>query len=94
MLLISCPWCGPRDESEFTYGGEAHISRPADPYALSDDDWADYLYSRENPKGRHREQWCHTHGCRRWFNAVRDTVSYEISAVYRIGERSPAEGGS
>jgi hypothetical protein len=24
MLLIPCPWCGPRDASEFTCGGEAH----------------------------------------------------------------------
>ena len=31
MLLIPCPWCGPRDEIEFHYGGEAHIARPADP---------------------------------------------------------------
>ncbi len=28
MLLIPCPWCGPRDETEFTYGGEAHIVAP------------------------------------------------------------------
>jgi heterotetrameric sarcosine oxidase delta subunit len=87
MLQIDCPWCGPRDESEFTYGGEAHIARPQDPYALSDDDWADYLYNRTNPKGRHREQWCHTHGCRRWFNVERDTVSYHILSVYRVGEQ-------
>lgn len=91
MLLIECPWCGPRDESEFSYGGEAHIVRPADPYALSDDEWADYLFNRTNPKGLHREQWCHSHGCRRWFNAERDTVSYQIKSVYKIGE--PAPGG-
>ena len=48
MLLISCPWCGPRDESEFSCGGEAHIARPADPGALSDAEWADYLFARRN----------------------------------------------
>ncbi len=89
MLMIDCPWCGPRDESEFSYGGEAHIARPADPDALSDEEWADYLFHRANPKGLHREQWCHSHGCRRWFNALRDTVSYRIHAVYKIGETPP-----
>ena len=85
MLLINCPWCGERDQSEFSYGGEAHIARPADPYALSDEGWGDYLFRRKNPKGLHREQWQHSHGCRRWFNVERDTVSYEIKSVYKIG---------
>src|SRR5919204_587797 len=51
MLLIPCPWCGPRDEIEFHYGGEAHIARPPDPDALDDRAWADYLFMRSNPKG-------------------------------------------
>jgi sarcosine oxidase, subunit delta len=89
MLQINCPWCGPRDETEFSYGGEAHIARPADPYALSDAEWADYLFMRTNPKGVHREQWCHSHGCRRWFNVERDTVSYAILSVYKVGEQPP-----
>ena len=89
MLLISCPWCGLRDETEFSYGGEAHIARPQDPEKLSDEQWADYLFLRANPKGTHLERWVHTHGCRRWFNAARNTVTDEISAIYRIGERPP-----
>ena len=28
MLNIKCPYCGFRDESEFSCGGEAHIIRP------------------------------------------------------------------
>ena len=31
MLLIQCPYCGPRPELEFAYAGQAHIARPADP---------------------------------------------------------------
>jgi len=89
MLVIDCPWCGPRDESEFTCGGEAHIQRPPAPEDCSDGDWADYLFMRSNPKGLHREQWVHSHGCRRWFNVERDTVTYRIHAVYRMGERPP-----
>ena len=87
MLQIVCPWCGPRDEHEFTYGGEAHIVRPSDPDALSDEEWADYLFMRTNTKGVFREQWCHSAGCRRWFNAERDTVSYEFKTVYKVGEK-------
>lgn len=92
MLLIHCPWCGPRAESEFTYGGEAHIARPPQPDALTDGQWADYLFMRANPKGAHREQWCHGAGCRRWFNAKRDTVTYAIAGTYRMGERDPKDG--
>ena len=89
MLLIDCPYCGTRDQSEFSYGGEAHIVRPVEPDSLSDEEWADYLFMRTNPKGAYREQWCHSSGCRRWFNVVRDTVSYEILAVYKVGEEPP-----
>ena len=89
MLLISCPWCGPREESEFSYGGEAHIVRPKDPDALSDLEWADYLFMRNNPSGRYLERWLHAVGCRRWFNAERDTVSYRIKSVYKISDPAP-----
>jgi sarcosine oxidase, subunit delta len=75
MLLISCPHCGPRPEIEFRCGGEAHIERPRDPSQLDDAQWAQFLFFRTNPKGRHAERWLHIHGCQRWFNAVRDTVS-------------------
>jgi heterotetrameric sarcosine oxidase delta subunit len=89
MLRIACPWCGPRDEVEFRYGGQAHIVRPADPAALSDAEWADYLFMRDNPKGVFAERWVHAAGCRRWFNALRDTVSHAVLAVYRIDEPRP-----
>ena len=60
MLLIPCPWCGPRDDVEFRYGGQALLSYPADPDALSDEEWADYLFMRDNPKGDFSERWFHT----------------------------------
>ena len=85
MLLIECPYCGPRDETEFGYGGEAHRARPADPSALSDAEWAEFLFMRTNPKGLHRERWVHSHGCRRWFNVERHTVTNEITRVYQMG---------
>jgi sarcosine oxidase subunit delta len=91
MLLIECPWCGPRDDSEFTYGGQAHIVRPSPSESASDADWADYLFMRTNSRGLHREQWQHSAGCRQWFNVERDTVSYRIARVYRCGEAAPAD---
>ena len=91
MLLIACPWCGERAESEFRCGGEAHIQRPD--AGVSDEVWADYLFMRKNPKGLHFERWCHVQGCRRWFNVARDTVSHRILAVYRMGEPPPAGVG-
>lgn len=89
MLKIDCPWCGARDEIEFSYGGEAHIARPQDPAALDDAQWADFLFMRANTKGLFRERWVHSQGCRRWFNAVRDTLSHEFLAVYKPGEKGP-----
>ena len=89
MFLIDCPYCGPRDQSEFSCGGEAHIVRPRMPSSLSDDEWADYVFMRKNPKGLQYERWVHSHGCRRWFNVARDTLTYKIHAVYKIGEKPP-----
>lgn len=90
MLLIRCPWCGQRAETEFTYGGEGGIVRPTATEALSDECWGDYVFMRRNIKGVHHEQWLHASGCGRWFNALRDTVSYRFEAVWKIGEAPPA----
>ena len=89
MLRITCPWCGPREEIEFHCGGQAHIARPKDPDALSDEEWADYLFMRDNPKGLFAERWVHSAGCRRWFNVLRHTKTHEIVAVYLMGEHPP-----
>jgi len=89
MLLIACPFCGPRPENEFRYAGEAHILRPPDPRAANDDEWAAFLYQRSNPKGVHAERWRHIHGCGRFFNALRDTLSDEIVATYQVRQPRP-----
>ena len=86
MLLINCPYCGERPEIEFRHAGEAHIARPENPAAMSDEDWTEFLYFRANPKGTHAERWRHTHGCGRFFNAQRDTVSDKFIRTYRVGE--------
>ena len=89
MLLIPCPWCGSRDEVEFRYGGQAHVDYPASPDELSDEEWGAFLFLRDNPRGEAAERWHHVAGCRRWFNAVRDTTSNEVLATYLPGDPRP-----
>lgn len=81
MLLIECPHCGSRAQIEFTYGGDATVSRPADPDLVDTNEWLDFVYLRENPRGPHIEWWHHSAGCRRWLKVRRDTLTHEISAT-------------
>ena len=37
----------------------------------------------------HAERWRHTHGCGRFFNALRDTTSDQFLATYKVGEAPP-----
>ena len=89
MQLITCPFCGPREEAEFHYGGQAHVPYPDEPAALTDEQWAQYVFFRDNPKGPFAERWMHASGCRRWFNALRDTATHQMLAVYRLDEPKP-----
>lgn len=88
MFLIYCPYCEEhREEEEFRPKGQAHIARPKDPEACSDEAWGDYLFFRDNPRGIHHELWVHGVGCRKFFNVTRNTVTYEILETYKMGER-------
>jgi sarcosine oxidase subunit delta len=90
MLLIHCPYCDETlPELEFAYAGEAHIARPADPMALTDEEWRDFLFIRSNARGVHAERWRHVHGCGRFFNALRETVSDRFLVTYKAGEPRP-----
>jgi heterotetrameric sarcosine oxidase delta subunit len=89
MFIIECPYCGPRDQSEFSYGGQAHISRPTNGEELSDQEWAEFVFIRDNPKGLFAERWVHSAGCRKFFNCLRDTATDKIYAIYKMGEPRP-----
>ncbi|SDF20962.1 sarcosine oxidase subunit delta [Salipiger thiooxidans] len=90
MLLIHCPYCNETlPEVEFAYAGEAHIARPVNPSEVSDADWEAFLFLRDNVKGPHYERWRHLHGCGRFFNAVRDTVSDKFLTTYEAGAPRP-----
>jgi sarcosine oxidase subunit delta len=90
MLLIACPYCGARPELEFAYGGQAHLARPQAAGTVDPQVWADFLYQRDNTRGVHAERWRHTHGCGRFFNALRDTSSDHFIGTYRVGEPPPS----
>ncbi|WP_280561831.1 MULTISPECIES: sarcosine oxidase subunit delta [unclassified Chromohalobacter] len=88
MFHIYCPYCEElREEEEFHPKGQAHIARPEEPDTCSDEEWGDYLFFRDNPRGIHHEMWLHAVGCRKFFNITRNTVSYEILETYKMGEQ-------
>jgi len=89
MLLIDCPWCGKRPEIEFSYGGQAHVVRPAQPADCDDAQWTGFLYLRNNERGIRAERWRHSHGCGRFFNALRDTTTDQFQGTYKVGEPRP-----
>lgn len=93
MLLIDCPYCGPRNEEEFSCGGEAHIARPLAENPISDADFSEYLFLRNNQKGVFLERWRHAAGCRRWFNAARNTVSHEFIEIYEMHALPKSKAG-
>jgi sarcosine oxidase, subunit delta len=87
MLRIACPWCGERDEPEFTFGGASHLTRPAP--EVDDATWSEYLFVRDNPVGLHFERWLHTYGCGQWFNMARNTLTHEVVSIYAMGNPRP-----
>ncbi|MGE0006078.1 MAG: sarcosine oxidase subunit delta [Parvibaculaceae bacterium] len=88
MQIFTCPFCGPRAESEFHYGGEAGNRRP-DGTDVQAKRWADYLYMRTNPKGRTREVWLHM-ACGEFFVMERDSLSHEVFAATALAEPDAA----
>ncbi len=90
MLLIHCPYCEEeRPELEFAGAGEAHIERPKNMADISDEDFEKFFFIRENQKGLVYERWRHIHGCGRFFNAVRHSVSDKFIKTYKAGEKKP-----
>lgn len=90
MLLIRCPYCEEeRPELEFRNSGEAHIARSPEFASISDEDFEKFFFIRTNSKGVIFERWRHVHGCARFFNAARDTVTDKFLVTYKAGEPKP-----
>jgi methylglutamate dehydrogenase subunit B len=79
MIIINCPYCGPRDHSDFGYGGDASIEYPALDAPM--EKWHDAIYLRENICGMQAETWHHVNGCRMWLVVERDTMTHVIQSV-------------
>ena len=79
MLRIPCPFCGPRDHTEFSYQGDATVTYPA--LDASEEAWFEAVYLRENPRGAHAEYWHHVRGCRAVLIVERDTASHAIASA-------------
>ncbi|MBZ0260820.1 MAG: sarcosine oxidase subunit delta [Hyphomicrobiales bacterium] len=80
-MRITCPYCGLRPFEEYTYLGDASKNRPTSNDPSTMEAWYDYLYLRDNPRGRMKEYWQHSSGCRSWLVVDRNTDTHEIFAV-------------
>ncbi|MEO0915828.1 MAG: sarcosine oxidase subunit delta [Pseudomonadota bacterium] len=90
MLILTCPYCGVAcDETELQPGGEAHLTRHGP--GSSDEEFENYLFHRENPKGVHFERWRHAYGCGKWFHAARDTITLEVFGTYSAQVLEPPQ---
>ena len=78
-MRIACPYCGTRGLDEFSYLGDATVTRPA--ADAPEAEYANYVYLRDNPAGAHRELWQHAAGCQSWLVVTRDTRTHAIASV-------------
>ena len=79
MIKINCPFCGEREHSEFTYGGDGAVEYP--PLDASVAAWHAAVFTRENVCGVQWETWHHVSGCRMWLLVERDTMTHKIHSV-------------
>ena len=75
MLLIPCPHCGERDESEFDYGG-----RSIDFPDLNADRavWQKTLHLHKANEVVIDEVWYHSAGCECWIRLRRDACTHKF----------------
>ena len=81
MVIIECPHCGERNQTEFRYGGE-YNPRPNNLMEVSDAAAADFIYMKENKWGVQKEWWYHRQGCQTWFMAERHTRTNEVVRTF------------
>jgi methylglutamate dehydrogenase subunit B len=74
-FVVRCPNCGPRESTDFSFGGEVTARPRSTPTAR---ELAAYNYFRDNVAGVQREWWYHRSGCGAWFIAERDTRTNEM----------------
>ncbi len=90
MLRLKCPYCHLEvDETELAPGGEGHIARMGP--QSTDEEFSDYLFSRDNPKGVYFEKWRHAYGCGKWFLVARCTRTLEVFGSYEAQTSEPPQ---
>ena len=83
MKIMHCPLNGPRNISEFVWGGE--VREEPDPSRSSDAEWADHVFLHDNQPGVVREWWLHAPTAF-WFIAERNTLTDEILRTYAASD--------
>ncbi len=78
MLLITCPHCGNRAQTEFDYVRtlDSIVTLDMAPEAAMTT-----LFERSNPRGIDDELWRHSHGCRQFMMLRRNRVTHEIASI-------------
>lgn len=71
MKLMTCPLNGPRNISEFVWGGD--VKAEPEP-GCSDAAWAEHLFLEDNVAGEVDEWWLHAPS-NTWFIARRNTLT-------------------
>lgn len=83
MKILTCPLNGPRNISEFVYGGQ--VKRMPDTATASDREWAAYVFYEETNIGVVLEWWLHSPSSY-WFIAERHNATDEIIRTFPADE--------
>ena len=75
MKIMNCPLNGPRNISEFVWGGE--VKAMPDPATATAAEWTEYLFLDANVAGEIYEWWLHA-PTNTWFIACRNTITDTI----------------
>jgi heterotetrameric sarcosine oxidase delta subunit len=76
MLLIPCPYCGERDESEFDYGGRVVDFPTLD---ASTSEWHQAVHLCPDNAEWADEFWYHFAGCERWIRLRRNLSNHNFA---------------
>ena len=87
--VLTCPNCGPREVTDFSYGGEVNPRPTSNPTPR---ELNAYNYFRRNVAGVQREWWSHRSGCGAWFLAERDTRTNDVLLTELPGAADEAPG--
>jgi heterotetrameric sarcosine oxidase delta subunit len=97
-MRIACPHCGERGLDEFSYFGDASITRPDPALPTSSEAFQAFGYDRRNLAGIMEELWYHASGCHAWLVVTRDTRTHKIHTVrlaqeVALGRKNASAGG-